>query len=222
MPALRLSTPSILRLSRQVYFFSLRSGIISYYDINDQLRTLVPLPQLSCVAQLEPISFGKFHTLELQLQMSANQLLDQSDYQRLAEFRYHLRGFLRFSERAASEMGLRPQQHQALLAIKGMPGGHVTIGILAERLGIRHNSAVELIDRLIKNSLVERRHNPRDRREVLIDLTNRAERILAKLSLAHRNEVRKLAPLLIGLLAPFESSLRKSHLRKSRRRKRKA
>jgi DNA-binding MarR family transcriptional regulator len=171
---------------------------------------------------LEPISFGKFHTLELQLQMSANQLLDQSDYQRLAEFRYHLRGFLRFSERAASEMGLRPQQHQALLAIKGMPGGHVTIGILAERLGIRHNSAVELIDRLIKNSLVERRHNPRDRREVLIDLTNRAERILAKLSLAHRNEVRKLAPLLIGLLAPFESSLRKSHLRKSRRRKRKA
>jgi hypothetical protein len=44
--------------------------------------------------------------------MSANQLLDQSDYQRLAEFRYHLRGFLRFSERAASEMGLRPQQHR--------------------------------------------------------------------------------------------------------------
>ena len=89
--------------------------------------------------------------------MSANQLLDQSDYQRLAEFRYHLRGFLRFSERAASEMGLRPQQHQALLAIKGTPEGQVTIGILAE------------------------------------------------LSLAHRNEIRKLAPLLIGLLARFDS-----------------
>lgn len=179
-------------------------------------------PVLSCAAKLEPLSFGKFHTIEPQLQMSANQLLDQSDYQRLAEFRYHLRDFLRFSERAASEMGLRPQQHQALLAIKGTPGGHVTIGILAERLGIRHNSAVELIDRLIKISLVERRQNPRDRREVLIDLTDRAERILAKLSLAHRNEVRKLAPLLIGLLAPFESSPRKSDLRKSRRRKRKA
>ena len=137
--------------------------------------------------------------------MSANQLLDQSDYQRLAEFRYHLRGFLRFSERAASEKGLRPQQHQALLAIKGTPGGRVSIGILAERLGIRHNSAVELIDRLIKNNLVERRHNPKDRREVLIDLTNRAERILAELSLAHRNEIRKLAPLLIGLLARFDS-----------------
>jgi DNA-binding MarR family transcriptional regulator len=137
--------------------------------------------------------------------MSANHSLDQSDYQRLADFRYHLRDFLKFSERAASEMGLRPQQHQALLAIKGTPGGHVTIGILAERLGIRHNSAVELIDRLIMKGLVERRQNPKDRREVLIDLTNRAERILAKLSLSHRNEIRKLAPLLIELLARLDS-----------------
>jgi len=140
------------------------------------------------------------------------QPLDQSDYQRLAEFRYQLRGFLKFSERAASKMGLSPQQHQALLAIKGTPVDHVTIGILAERLGIRHNSTVELIDRLITNGLVERRHNPRDRREVLIDLTNRADRILANLSLAHRNEIRKLAPLLIGLLERFDSQ-------KSKRRK---
>jgi len=142
--------------------------------------------------------------------MSTNRSLHQSDYQRLAEFRYHLRGFLKFSERAASEMGLRPQQHQALLAIKGAPGEHVTIGILAERLGIRHNSTVGLIDRLIMNGLVKRRQNPRDRREVLIDLTDRAERILTKLTLAHRNEVRKLAPLLIGLLARFESGPRES------------
>jgi len=142
--------------------------------------------------------------------MFTNRSLHQSDYQRLAEFRYHLRGFLKFSERAASEMGLRPQQHQALLAIKGAPGEHVTIGILAERLGIRHNSTVELIDRLIMNGLVKRRQNPRDRREVLIDLTDRAERILTKLTLAHRNEVRKLAPLLIGLLARFESGPRES------------
>jgi DNA-binding MarR family transcriptional regulator len=144
--------------------------------------------------------------------MPTKQPLDQSDYQRLAEFRYQLRGFLKFSERAASKMGLSPQQHQALLAIKGTPVDHVTIGILAERLGIRHNSTVELIDRLITNGLVERRHNPRDHREVLIDLTNRADRILANLSLAHRNEIRKLAPLLIGLLARFDSQ-------KSKRRK---
>jgi DNA-binding MarR family transcriptional regulator len=109
--------------------------------------------------------------------MSADQALHQTDYQHLAEFRYHLRGFLKFSERAAAQMGLSAQQHQALLAIKGTPGRRVTISILAERLGIRHNSAVELIDRLIANGLAQRRQNPDDRREVLIDLTNRAERM---------------------------------------------
>ncbi len=154
--------------------------------------------------------------LQFPAQMSADQALHQADYQRLAEFRYHLRGFLKFSERAAAQMGLSAQQHQALLAIKGTPGGRITISILAERLGIRHNSAVELIDRLISNGLAQRRQNPDDRRQVLIDLTNRAERTLAKLSLAHRNEVRKLAPLLRHLLAPFEKRPRK---RQRRRRK---
>src|SRR5690349_19024004 len=149
--------------------------------------------------------------------MPTKQPLEPPDYQRLAEFRYQLRGFLQFSERAAAKMGLRPQQHQALLAIKGAPGEHVTIGILAERLGIRHNSAVELIDRLIMNGLVERRHNPKDRREVLIDLTGQAERILAKLSLAHRDEIKKLAPMLIGLLARFDSQGSKRGKRRTRR-----
>jgi DNA-binding MarR family transcriptional regulator len=137
--------------------------------------------------------------------MPTKRSLDQLDYQCLAEFRYQLRDFLKFSERAASKMGLRPQQHQALLAIKGTPGEYVTIGILAERLGIRHNSTVELVDRLIMKGLVERRHNPKDHREVIIDVTNRAERILFDLSLAHRNEIRKLAPLLIRLLGRFDS-----------------
>jgi DNA-binding MarR family transcriptional regulator len=146
--------------------------------------------------------------------MAASQSLNQMDYQRLAEFRYHLRAFLKFSERAAGQMGLSPQQHQALLAIKGTPGGRITIGVLAERLGIRHNTAVELIDRLIANGLAERRQNPADRREVLIDLTHRADRMLAKLTLAHRNEVRKLAPLLRQLLAPFEKRQGKGSNRK--------
>src|ERR1044071_6088181 len=151
----------------------------------------------------------------MQRQMPRKRSLDQWDYQRLAEFRYQLRGFLKFSERAASKMGLHPQKHQALLAIKGAPGEHVTIGILAERLGIRHNSAVELIDRLIISGLVERRHNPKDHREVLIDLTKRAERMLTRLSLAHRDELRKLAPLLIGLLARFDFQTRKRPKRRT-------
>lgn len=166
-----------------------------------------------CAAQLESLSLPTRE--DSYRQMPRKRSLDQLDYQRLAEFRYRLRGFLKFSERAASKMGLRPQQHQALLAIKGTPGEHVTIGILAERLGIRHNSTVELIDRLIMKGLVERRHNPRDHREVIIDVTNRAERILADLSLAHRNEIRKLAPLLIGLLARFDSSKSKRTKRRN-------
>jgi len=148
--------------------------------------------------------------------MTGRQLLKQSDYQRLAEFRYHLRGFLKFSEHAAGQMDLSPQQHQALLDIKGTPGRRVTIGILAERLGIRHNTAVELINRLIANGLVRRRQNPADRREVLIDLTSRAEKVLAKLSVAHRNEVVKLAPLLRKLLAPFEGRIQPRGRRKGK------
>jgi|SRR5690349_7182516 len=153
----------------------------------------------------------------MQRQMPRKRSLDQLDYQRLAEFRYQLRGFLKFSERAASKIGLHPQQHQALLAIKGTPGGHITVSILAERLGIRHNSTVELIDRLIMKGLVERRHNPRDHREVIIDVTSRAERILSALSLAHRNEITKLAPLLIALLARFDAQKNKRRKRRTRR-----
>ena len=115
------------------------------------------------------------------------------------------------------ENGAASPAASGVAGIKGTPGEHVTIGILAERLGIRHNSTVELIDRLIMNGLVERRHNPRDHREVLIDLTNRAERILANLSLAHRNEIRKFAPLLIELLARSDSQKSKRRKRRTRR-----
>ena len=131
-------------------------------------------------------------------------MLKTADYQRMAEFRYHLRRFLRFSEQAAARVGLTTQQHQALLAIKGTSENEVTIGKLAKRLGIRHNTAVELTNRLIAGRLVERRQNPEDRRQVLLRLTSRAEQILAKLSLAHRDELKTVAPLLRQLLAAFE------------------
>jgi DNA-binding MarR family transcriptional regulator len=130
-------------------------------------------------------------------------VLKTADYQRLAEFRYHLRRFLRFSEQAAARVDLNAQQHQALLAIKGTSENQVTIGRLAERLGIRHNTAVELANRLIAGRLVQRRQNPDDRRQVLLRLTTRAEQILAKLSLAHRDELKTVAPLLRQLLADF-------------------
>lgn len=131
--------------------------------------------------------------------------LTDADFERLAEFRYLLRHFLIFSEDAAEQAGLTAQQHQALLAIKGF--GTVkpmTIGDLAERLGIRHHSAVGLIDRLLSKSLVKRKAGAEDRRQVLLALTPKAERMLAGLSAAHRDELERLAPLLQTLLAHFE------------------
>lgn len=143
--------------------------------------------------------------------------LAKADYERLAEFRYLLRRFLVFSEQAAEQAGLTAQQHQALLAIKGFARRqHVTIGELAERLGIRHHSAVGLIDRLASNSLVNRRSGLDDRRKVLIELTPKAERLLAKLSVAHRDELKRLSPLLQILLGHFGPGSRE-RTRKSKR-----
>jgi DNA-binding MarR family transcriptional regulator len=130
--------------------------------------------------------------------------LTQADYERLAEFRYLLRRFLVFSEEAAEQAGLTAQQHQALLVIKGRPGSKpMPTGMLAERLAIRHHSAVGLIDRLIAKNLIRRRNDSADRRQVLIDLTPKAEKVLQSLTVAHREEIERLAPLLRELLAHF-------------------
>lgn len=131
--------------------------------------------------------------------------LAKAEYERLAEFRYLLRTFLAFSAGAAAAAGVTVQQHQALLAIKGFAGrDHVTTGELAERLGIRPHSAVGLVDRLGAKGLIRRRTGPRDRRQVLITLTPKAERLLAGLSRAHRDELERLAPPLRRLLAPTD------------------
>ena len=117
------------------------------------------------------------------------------NYAALSSFRYEIRRFLNFSERAAREAGLEPHQHQALLIIKGLPSGHnPTIGVLAERLQVQHHSAVELTDRLETSGLIRRMRNKFDRREVLLLLTPRGEKILRRLSLIHRMELSVAAP----------------------------
>ncbi len=127
--------------------------------------------------------------------------LERRDYQTLSEFRHLLQRFLAFSQAAAHEAGLAPRQHQALLAIKGFPrDGDVTIHDLAERLCIQHHSAVELVDRLAEAGLVERRHDPADRRRVLLDLTREAEKRLAGLSAIHLEELQRLRPALQEIL----------------------
>lgn len=120
------------------------------------------------------------------------------NYTALSAFRYEIRRFLNFSERAAREAGLEPHQHQALLVIKGLPSGHrPTIGVLAERLQIQHHSAVELTDRLETGGLLRRMRNKFDRREVLLRLTPHGENLLRRLSVIHRMELGVAGPQLL-------------------------
>nr|WP_284271932.1 helix-turn-helix domain-containing protein [Mesorhizobium huakuii] len=127
--------------------------------------------------------------------------IELADYQRLSEFRYLIRRFLEFSQLQAEDAGLTPRQHQALLAIKGYPGGGaVTVGDLAERLRIRHHSAVELVNRLSEAGLVVRDQDKDDHRRVLLRLTERADDCLAELSAAHLDELSRIEPMLRRLL----------------------
>jgi DNA-binding MarR family transcriptional regulator len=128
--------------------------------------------------------------------------LQKTEYEALAAFRYALRKFIHFSESAAQSVGITPQQHQALLAIKGFPGrDQISVGELAERLQVRHHSAVGLIDRLVAEKLVMRTQSQADRRQVMIELTRNGEKILANLSKIHRTQLRQLGPELNSLLA---------------------
>ena len=128
--------------------------------------------------------------------------LSKEDYETLADFRYAMREFLKFSKDAAESVGLTTQQHQALLAIKGAarsPNG-ITNGELAERLHIKHHSAVGLINRLESQDLVKREKNDIDRREIYVALTTRGEELLEQLSAVHHEELQHLAPRLSVIL----------------------
>jgi DNA-binding MarR family transcriptional regulator len=118
-------------------------------------------------------------------------------YRQLAEFRYRIRQFLRFSEESARSKRIEPQQHQLLLAIKGLPAGlRPTIRTLSERLCLRHHSTVELIDRLMERRAVSRRQSDEDHREVLVELTAEGQNLLHQLSVLHWDELRTSGPAL--------------------------
>ena len=127
--------------------------------------------------------------------------LTVGDYESLAEFRHQIRRYLHFSERAARNAGLEPRQYQLLLAIKGLPSNlRPRIAELADRLQIQHHSAVELVNRLESGGMVRRERSKEDRREVLLQLTQRGERLLRDLALYHRTELRMQGPALLDAL----------------------
>ncbi|HEY9274993.1 MarR family winged helix-turn-helix transcriptional regulator [Achromobacter sp.] len=132
--------------------------------------------------------------------------LTATDYELLADFRYALHRFAAFSENAAAGLDLMPQQHQALLAIKGTrksaPGRRgLYVGEIAERLLIRPHTAAELVGRLARLDLVSREADPEDGRRVEVVLTTKGERMLEDLSASHLEELRAMRPLLTRLLA---------------------
>ena len=124
-----------------------------------------------------------------------------SEYRALGAFRYEIRKFLAFSEHAAREAGIQPKQHQLLLAVRGLPeGARPTIGTVAERLCVKHHTAVALIDALEKQGLLQRDRSSADRREVLLVLTPKGDAVLLRLSALHREQLRNVGPLMVTAL----------------------
>jgi DNA-binding MarR family transcriptional regulator len=140
--------------------------------------------------------------------------LSVDEYRALAEFRYQVRRFLGFSEEQVRALGMEPQQHQLLLAIKGLPdGATATIGELAERLQLKHHSTVELVNRLEKHGHVVRELSQQDRRQVIVRMTSSGAAVLRQLSLAHHQELETAGPRLAKALA----SIGRQHRAKRRR-----
>ena len=127
--------------------------------------------------------------------MPARRTITKSHYETLAALRHTLSKFLLFSQEEARTAGLTPQQHQALLAIKGYPDrDYVSVGELAAQLHLRHHSAVGLIDRLVQRQLVRRTTSTSDKRRVEVTLTARGEALINRLSAAHWKELQQLGP----------------------------
>jgi DNA-binding MarR family transcriptional regulator len=119
--------------------------------------------------------------------------MPKADLEALAEFRYRLRRFLRFSEELTRRHGMTPLQYQLLLQIKGFPGRDwATVGELAERLQAKHHGVVALISRCETAAWVARRASPTDRRRVEVKLTRQGVARLDRLARLHRTELESL------------------------------
>jgi DNA-binding MarR family transcriptional regulator len=129
----------------------------------------------------------------------------------LAEFRFELRRFLQFSEAASLGAGLQPQQHQLLLQVAGAAEGTaVTIAYAASRLGLKHNSTVELADRSEREELIERTTDRDDKRRAILRLTRKGRQVLQKLSGDHARELNEMAPRLVRTLRRLQVHSRAS------------
>jgi DNA-binding MarR family transcriptional regulator len=135
--------------------------------------------------------------------------MSTAEFRALAEFRYQIRHFLNGSEQAARAAGLEPQQYLFLLALRGLPAGReATIRELAERMQLRHHSAVEMVNRMERAQLLRRERSQSDRRQVLLHLTPRGDKILLRLARQRIDELRTAAPALVRALTAAMRSTR--------------
>jgi len=142
--------------------------------------------------------------------MASKDEINLQDIQALAEFRYHIRRFLRASEQLLKSAGLKPQQYQLMLHVKSASSAQPsTISYVADRLQIQHHSTVELADRLTSKGLIRRKRAGEDRRQVILELTPKGERILRELAMYHREELRSNGPGLVGALKKVLSGVQK-------------
>ncbi len=141
--------------------------------------------------------------------MASKEEINLHDIEALAEFRYNIRRFLHASEQLLKSAGLKPQQYQLMLHVKAAAGQPSTISYIAERLQIQHHSTVELADRLTGKGLVKRKRAGEDRRQVILELTPKGEKVIRELALHHREELRSNGPGLVGALKKVLSGVQK-------------
>jgi DNA-binding MarR family transcriptional regulator len=141
--------------------------------------------------------------------MVSTSTMTAAEFRALAEFRYQIRIFLNGSEEAARNANLEPQQYLLMLALRGLPAGlEPSIRELAERLQLRHHSVVELVDRLERRQLLRRERSRDDRRQVILHLTPRGEKLLTRLAKQRIAELRTAAPALVRSLTAVIRSTR--------------
>jgi DNA-binding MarR family transcriptional regulator len=136
-------------------------------------------------------------------------------YRAMAEFRHQIRRFVRFSEEAAENAGVEPQQHLLMLSVRGLPSGErPTIRTLADRLLLKHHSVVELVDRSERMGLVRRTADRDDGRQVLVELTSKGDRLLEKIFGRNRERLRAQSRELSVVLARITREQRSNGRRK--------
>lgn len=119
----------------------------------------------------------------------------------LAEFRFQLRQFLSFSEISSERHGVQAQQYQLLQVIAAAPAGQpASVSYLADRMVLRHNSTVELVDRAERAGLVRRHTDERDLRRSIIKLTPLGEQMLRAMVAEHVQEIERLSDRIIHSL----------------------